>query len=105
MSFIEVCFDRKNGGFTATVCEDAFLITLQMRTCHFDLYADGKLIRPQSFDAGVIGIFDLRQKTSSELKPLSLKFAGQSASVTSRWLYFRCDVRSCVLILLIVART
>ena len=38
-----------------------FLIALQLEACSdFDLYADGRLIRPREFDAGSIAIFDLR---------------------------------------------
>jgi AraC family transcriptional regulator len=69
MSFFELdCFQR-NIGFTKPVRDDAFLIALQLKTCgDFDLYAEGRLIQPQQFDAGAVAIFDLRTTLASDLR-------------------------------------
>jgi AraC family transcriptional regulator len=40
-----------------------------LKTCEdFDLYADGRRIRPQQFDAGAAAIFDLRTTLASGLR-------------------------------------
>jgi AraC family transcriptional regulator len=47
--------------------DDAFLIALQLEACRgFELYADGRLIRPRAFDAGAVAIFDLRMKLAMD---------------------------------------
>jgi AraC family transcriptional regulator len=49
--------------------EDAFLVSLQMKTCpDFDLYADGKSISPKDFDAGAVAIFDLTMNLATDLR-------------------------------------
>jgi AraC family transcriptional regulator len=69
MAFLELDCERRNAGITQAVCEDAFLIALQMKTCpDFDLYADGRLILPKGFDAGDVAIFDLRTNLASDLR-------------------------------------
>jgi hypothetical protein len=61
MAFIEIVAGRDGISSTEPVRADAFLIALQMQPCtDFDLYADGRLIRPCEFDAGAVAIFDLR---------------------------------------------
>lgn len=61
MAFLELLCQRDAAGATQPVCDDAFLIALQLRACRdFDLYADGRLIRPRDFAVGTIAIFDLR---------------------------------------------
>lgn len=63
MAFIELASGPAHTGTTMPVADDAFLIALQLRACQdFDLYADGRLIRPRAFDAGAVAIFDLRTK-------------------------------------------
>jgi len=69
MSFLEFKCDRENVGLTAAVREDAFLIALQLKACpDFDLYADGRLIRPQQFHAGAVALFDLRSNLATDLR-------------------------------------
>ena len=69
MAFLELNCERRNAGTTQPVCEDAFLIALQMKTCpDFDLYADGKLIVPKGFDAGDVAIYDLRTNLATDLR-------------------------------------
>jgi AraC-like DNA-binding protein len=61
MAFIELVSGRDDVGTTEPVRDDAFLIALQLKDCRdFDLYADGRLIRPRDFDSGAVAIFDLR---------------------------------------------
>ena len=48
MSFFELDCFRRNVGVTKPIRENAFLIALQLKTCpDFDLYSDGRLIRPR----------------------------------------------------------
>lgn len=69
MSFFELDCSQSNIGFTKPVRDNAFLIALQLRPCEdFDLYADGRLIRPRSFDPGAIAIFDLRTTLATDLR-------------------------------------
>ena len=69
MSFLELKCDRENLGITEPVQDEAFLIALQLKACpDFDLYEDGRLIRPQEFNAGVVAIFDLRTKLATDLR-------------------------------------
>jgi AraC family transcriptional regulator len=69
MSFFELDCFRPNIGYTKPVRDDAFLIALQLRKCQdFDLYEDGRLIRPQQFEAGAVAIFDLRTTLASDLR-------------------------------------
>ena len=69
MAFLEVNVPHSNSGVTATVPDDAFVVLLQMRRQNdFDLYADGKLIRPEGFGVGEIGIFDLRANVASDTR-------------------------------------
>lgn len=61
LAFIELVSDRDHVGTTEPIRDDAFLIALQLQACpDFDLYADGRLIRPREFEAGAVAIFDLR---------------------------------------------
>ena len=67
MAFLELNCERRNAGFTQAVREDAFLIALQMKTCpDFDLYADGRLIRPNGFNADDVAIYDLRTNLAAD---------------------------------------
>lgn len=69
MSFFELDCRRRNVGVTKPVRENAFVIALQLRTCtDFDLYADGRLIRPRQFDAGAVAIGDLRTTLATDLR-------------------------------------
>ena len=69
MSFFELDCSRPNVGLTKPVRENAFIIALQLRTCpDFDLYADGRMIRPEQFDAGAVAIYDLRTTLASDLR-------------------------------------
>ena len=69
MSFFELDCFRRNVGFTKPVRENAFLIALQLRTCpDFDLYCDGRLIRPRQFEAGAVAIGDLRTTLATDLR-------------------------------------
>jgi len=70
MSFVELDCDRENVGLTTSVCEDALLIALQLKPCpNFDLFAGGKLILPEQFDAGgVVAIYDLRMDLCTDLR-------------------------------------
>ncbi|WP_423822451.1 AraC family transcriptional regulator [Salinisphaera sp. SPP-AMP-43] len=61
MTFIELASQRPNAGMTEPIRDEAFLIALQLQPCaDFDLYADGRLIRPRGFAAGSVALFDLR---------------------------------------------
>jgi AraC-like DNA-binding protein len=61
MTFLELKAGREQLGRSRAVQEDAFLVALQLRRCHdFDLYASGRRIKPEQFDAGATAIFDLR---------------------------------------------
>jgi AraC-like DNA-binding protein len=67
LAFLELNCERRNAGITEPVHEDAFLISLQLRTSpDFDLYADGRSIRPKDFCAGAVAIFDLRMNIVAE---------------------------------------
>lgn len=67
MTFIELASGPDKTGITAPIEDDAFLIALQLMDCaDFDLYADGRLIRPNQFNAGAIAIFDLRTNMAME---------------------------------------
>jgi AraC family transcriptional regulator len=69
MSFFELDFSRRNAGLTKPVRDNAFVIALQLKTCpDFDLYSEGRLIRPQHFDAGAVAIFDLRANLATDLR-------------------------------------
>jgi hypothetical protein len=69
IAFLELNCERRNVGITQAVCEDAFLLALQLEASHdFDLYADGRRIQPEGFDAGVVGLFDLRMNLASDLR-------------------------------------
>jgi len=68
MAFLDLNCQRRNAGLSS-VCDDAFLVALQMKPCpDFDLYADGRFIRPKDFDAGAIAIFDLRTNLTADLR-------------------------------------
>lgn len=61
LAFLELASGREDVGTTEPICDDAFLIALQLQPClDFDLYADGRLIRPREFEVGAVAIFDLR---------------------------------------------
>ncbi|MBM0104901.1 helix-turn-helix transcriptional regulator [Steroidobacter sp. S1-65] len=65
MTFIELAAGPDDIATTEPIRDDAFLIALQLRACpDFDLYTDGRLIRPREFDAGAVAIFDLRTNLS-----------------------------------------
>lgn len=67
MAFLELASGPTDVGPTEPIQDDAFLIALQLRDCpDFDLYADGRLIRPREFDAGSVAIFDLRTKLAMD---------------------------------------
>lgn len=69
MEFLELNCTRRNVGITAPVRENAFLFALQLEEASdFDLYADGKSIKPHDFDAGAVAIFDLRMNLASDLR-------------------------------------
>jgi AraC family transcriptional regulator len=69
MAFMELNCERRNAGPTAAVCEDAFLIALQMkRSPDFDLFADGRFVPPNGFEPGEVAIFDLRTNLASDLR-------------------------------------
>ena len=69
LAFLELNLERRNVGITPPVREDAFLVALQLKTCpDFDLYADGKSIPPEDFDAGAVAILDLRMNLATELR-------------------------------------
>lgn len=69
MEFLELNCERRNVGITAPVRENAFLFALQLEEAtDFDLYADGKSIKPHDFDAGAVAIFDLRMNLASDLR-------------------------------------
>jgi AraC-like DNA-binding protein len=61
LAFLEIASGDDAVGTTEPIQDDAFLIALQLQACpDFDLYADGRLIRPREFEAGAVAIFDLR---------------------------------------------
>jgi len=65
MTFIELAAGPDDVATTEPIRDDAFLIALQLQACpDFDLYADGRLIRPREFEAGAVAIFDLRTNLS-----------------------------------------
>ncbi|WP_101926736.1 MULTISPECIES: AraC family transcriptional regulator [Luteimonas] len=67
MAFLELGSGEAASGVAAPVRDDAFLIALQLRDCtDFDLYADGRLVRPRDFAAGNVAIFDLRENLATE---------------------------------------
>lgn len=69
LAFLELAFGRENAGATGQVRDDAFLIALQLKACpDFDLYEDGRLIRPREFEAGAVAIFDLRTNLATDLR-------------------------------------
>lgn len=69
MAFIELTGGPDDVATTEPIRDDAFLIALQLQDCpDFDLYEDGRLIRPREFDAGAIAIFDLRTNLSTDLR-------------------------------------
>ncbi len=69
IAFLELDCERRNTGITNPVREDAFLVALQLKKADdFDLYADGRLILPQGYDAGELAIFDLRMNLATDLR-------------------------------------
>lgn len=65
MTFIELSAGPDDPATTKPIRDDAFLVALQLQACSdFDLYEDGRLIRPREFDAGAVAIFDLRTNLS-----------------------------------------
>lgn len=66
MAFIEINVPQHKSGVTASTREDAFLVVLQMSDSDFDLYSDGRLVRPEPSQIGDIGIFDLREGIASD---------------------------------------
>jgi hypothetical protein len=67
MAFLELASGPDKTGMTEPICDDAFLIALQLQSCpDFDLYADDRLIRPREFNAGAVAIFDLRTNLAME---------------------------------------
>ncbi|MET0656920.1 MAG: AraC family transcriptional regulator [Steroidobacteraceae bacterium] len=61
LAFLEIVSNSEDVGTTKPIRDDAFLLALQLQACpDFDLYADGRLIRPSEFEAGAVAIFDLR---------------------------------------------
>lgn len=49
--------------------EDAWLIGLQIRACpDHDLYFDGRLTRPENYEAGVTSIYDLRRDPVADIR-------------------------------------
>jgi len=65
MTFIEFIAGPDDAATTKPIRDDAFLVALQLQACSdFDLYEDGRLIRPREFDAGAVAIFDLRTNLS-----------------------------------------
>lgn len=66
MAFVEIDVPYSNSGATASLREDAFLVVLQMSSSDFDLYADGRLVRPEPSQIGDIAIFDLRENIASD---------------------------------------
>lgn len=69
MAFLELDCQRRNAGITAPVNEDAFLFSLQLeKSIDFDLFAGGRFIRPEGFEAGDTAIFDLRMDLATDLR-------------------------------------
>lgn len=69
MTFFELDCVRPNIGLTEPIRDNAFLVTLQLRPPHdFDLYFDGRMIRPERFNPGAVAIFDLRTTFASEVR-------------------------------------
>jgi AraC family transcriptional regulator len=61
MSFFELDCFWPNLGLTKAIHEDAIVIGLQLRECQdFDVYLDGRMIRPGQFKACSLAIYDLR---------------------------------------------
>ena len=68
-AFLELECNSRNVGLTQAIREDAFLIALQLKARpDFDLYADGRLIRSQQFEAGSVAICDLRGNLAADLR-------------------------------------
>ncbi|MDH6230884.1 AraC family transcriptional regulator [Mesorhizobium soli] len=69
MEFLELNCERRNSGVTVPVRENAFLIALQLKKAtDFDLFAGGRFIRPEGFEAGETAIFDLRMELATDLR-------------------------------------
>lgn len=69
MEFLELNCERRNAGITAAVRENAFLIALQLKKAiDFDLFAEGRFIQPEGFEAGDTAIFDLRMDLATDLR-------------------------------------
>ncbi|MEP9372824.1 AraC family transcriptional regulator [Mesorhizobium sp. KR1-2] len=69
MEFLELNCERRNAGVTVPVRENAFLIALQLRrSTDFDLFAGGRFIQPEGFEAGETAIFDLRMELATDLR-------------------------------------
>lgn len=66
LAFIELASGQDTAWTTEPFRDDAFLIALQLLAWDFDLYADGRLIRPREFEAGAIAIFDFRAGLAME---------------------------------------
>lgn len=67
MTFIEIASGQDKAGITESIQDDAFLVALQLQPCvDFDLFADGRIIRPRAFSAGAIAIFDLRMNMAMD---------------------------------------
>lgn len=69
ITFLELDFKKRNAGLTNPAHEDAFLIALQLdKADDFDLYTDGRFVRPRGYAPGEIAIFDLRMNIATDLR-------------------------------------
>ena len=69
MEFLDLNCEQRNAGITAPVRENAFLISLQLKKAtDFDLFAEGRFIQPEGFEAGDTAIFDLRMELATDLR-------------------------------------
>ena len=66
LAFIETTCSEDTPLIMQPFYDDAFLISLQLQAWGFDLYADGRLIRPQGIVAGATLIADFRYSPAYE---------------------------------------
>lgn len=66
MSFMELVSNENTPWETEPFYDNSFVVALQLQAWDFDLYADGRLIRPSGYDAGAIAIYDYRYGLAME---------------------------------------
>jgi len=69
MGFVELVGSRADVGISESVCDDAFMIAVQLKDCpDFDLFVDERAHRHRGFVTGSVAIYDLRANLVYDLR-------------------------------------